>query len=229
MNMLKLIVDQVDAGDLQYLVEEKNKNEPSVLYIQGPYLVAETVNKNNRKYSKGEMITEVTRFNSEMITAKRSIGELNHPQSVEINPRDACHMILELHESGNVFVGKSKVLSTPMGQIVRSLILDGVKLGISSRALGKLVDGKGHQDVEGFRLITCDVVTDPSAPGCFINGVLEAKNYVINADNTISEAVNSIYNDLEDKLSTLPKHDVNVYLQDAFTSFIKSLKEANKK
>lgn len=226
---LKLIVDQPAMEyELSYLVEEKNKNEPSTLYIQGPYLVAETVNKNNRKYSRQEMIDEVTRFNKEMVQCSRSIGELNHPQSVDINPRDACHLITSIKEEGNIFVGKSKVLTTPMGNIVRSLILDGVKLGISSRALGKLIPSGSHQEVQGFRLITCDVVTDPSAPGCYLNGILEAKEFIVNSDGTISEAVSNAYSMLEETLATLPKHQVDDYLRKAFTSFIDSLKNLNR-
>lgn len=229
---LRLIVDDplLESSELNYLTEEKNKNEPSTLYIHGPFLCANVVNRNSRKYKIDEMANEVSRYTAEMINNKRSIGELNHPQSVDINPRDACHLITELKQNGNVFIGKSKILTTPMGQIVRSLILDGVKLGISSRALGKLSpqDGGKFNLVEDFKLVTCDIVTDPSAPGCYLNGILEGKEYVINADGTISEAVNNIYNNLENKLATLPKHDVNEYLKNSFNDFIKSLKQVCK-
>jgi hypothetical protein len=222
---LKFLIDEMDNCELSYLVEEKNKNEPQSLFIQGPYLVAESVNRNNRKYSKDEMITEVARYTNEMINAKRSIGELNHPMSVDINPREACHIITEFKQDGNIFVGKSKILSTPMGQITKALLLDGVKLGISSRALGKLKEGQGYQNVEGFHLITCDVVTNPSANGCFVNSIMEAKEYIINSDGTIAEAVGKAFEGLEKNLNVIPKHEVNEYLKTAFTSFIQSLKK----
>jgi hypothetical protein len=181
--------------------------------------MSEIVNRNGRKYKKQEMITEVARFTKEMIDTKRALGELNHPQSVDINPRDACHLITELKEDGNNWVGRSKVLSTPMGMIVRSLIMDNVKLGISSRALGKLEKKDGFNEVSDLRIITCDVVTDPSASKCYIDGILEAKQYVIGED---------VYDQINLDLKTLPKHETDQYLKGVFMSFIDSLKKASK-
>jgi hypothetical protein len=217
---LKLIADLPITESLDYLIEEKNKDGPSTLYVKGPYLMAEDFNKNRRKYSLNEMKTEVDRFTREMIAEKRALGELEHPQSASINSERACHMILELKQEGNVFIGKSKVLSTPMGLLVRSLILDDVKLGMSSRSLGKLVPlVEGHQ-VQNMRLVTVDLVADPSYPKAFVNGILESKQYVVNADGTLEES----YDAFEDAISNLPRKDVDAYLREQVMAFLRNLK-----
>jgi hypothetical protein len=188
--------------------------------------MAEEKNKNGRIYSLNEMLGEVDRYSGEMIKNGRSLGELNHPTSVEVNPERSCHMITELKQSGNIFMGKSKILSTPMGQIVRSLIFDGVKLGVSSRALGKLIPGTGYNTVQGFHLIGCDVVHDPSVSVAFVNGILEAKNWILAKDGSIVEA----YEGFERDISSLPKHSTarEEVLKKAVFDFINILKE-NKK
>jgi hypothetical protein len=222
----KLLVDD-PVFDLQYIVEEKNKNEPSTLYIQGPFLMSEQKNKNGRIYNLNEMVQEVGRYTSEMIKENRSLGELNHPASVEVNPERACHMITELRQEGNMFFGKSKILSTPMGQLVRALIMDNVKLGISSRALGKLLpEGDAHA-VQGFHLICCDVVHDPSVSTAFVNGIMEAKDWILKTDGTIIEAYDAFgasYNKLP-RRSDL-KEEV---LKENILKFINSLKNPVKK
>jgi hypothetical protein len=226
MNTMKLLADEPFSYDLSYLVEEKNKNEPSTMYIQGPYLMAEQKNKNGRVYSLNEMVSEVQRYTTEMIKPGRSLGELNHPPSVEVNPERSCHMITELKQDGNVFIGKSKILSTPMGQIVRSLIMDGVKLGVSSRALGKLIPGSDYHTVQGFHLIGEDVVHDPSVSTAFVNGILESKNWILQKDGAIVEA----YERLEGDLSSLPRHSdaKEEVVKLAVLNFLESLK-GNKK
>ena len=181
-NTYSLLVE-APTYEVKYIVEEKNRNSPSTLHIQGPFLMANEANKNKRVYPLEEMVKEVNRYQSEMIETKRATGELNHPSSPEINLERVCHVITDLKQNGNIFEGKSKVLSTPMGQIVRSLILDGVKLGVSSRALGRLEeDGKGVNRVADFKLVAVDVVADPSVPSAFVNGILESKQWVL-ADN----------------------------------------------
>jgi len=217
---LKLIADLPITESLDYLVEEKNKDGPSTLYVKGPYLMAEDYNKNRRKYRLDEMSQEVERFNREMIMEKRSLGELEHPQSASINSERACHMILELKQDGNAFIGKSKILSTPMGMLVRSLILDDVKLGMSSRSLGKLIPlTEGHQ-VQNMRLVTVDCVADPSYPKAFVNGILESKQYVLNADGTLEES----YDAFENAISSLPRNDIDAYLREQVINFIKNFK-----
>ena len=133
---LRLLVETPAPEDqYEYVVEEKSGNQPSTMYIKGPYMQCEEVNKNKRVYDSGEMDKEVNRYINEMVRTNRSMGELNHPTQAEVNLERACHLVTELNRSGNVYYGKSKVLTTPMGQIVRSLINDGVRVGMSSRAL----------------------------------------------------------------------------------------------
>lgn len=216
---LKLLVEE-PCYDIEYLIDEKNSKAESSLYIHGPYLMAEKKNKNGRIYSLEEMVNEVNRYTADMIQTKRSLGELNHPASVEINPERACHMITELKQEGNMFIGKSKILNTPMGHIVKNLLLDGVRLGVSSRALGKLSEAGDHNDVTDFRLIGEDVVHDPSVDTAFVEGILEAKEYVIQCDGGICE----IYDGFEKKLETIPRHDADSYLRESILDFIKQLK-----
>jgi len=208
MNNLRLLIEE-PMYEYDVLLDEKNTKEASTMYLQGPYLMAEQKNKNGRIYTLEEMVPEVNRYIAEMISQKRSLGELNHPASVEVNPERSCHIITELKQDNNIYLGKSKVLSNPMGQVVRSLIMDGVKLGISSRALGKLNPiGDGAHQVNGFHLICCDVVHDPSVNSgtsgtqAFVNGILEAKEWILNTDGSIVEAYDKFHN----SLSSLPQH-----------------------
>lgn len=222
----KLLVEE-PSFDLQYLIEEKNKNEPSILYIQGPFLMSEQKNKNGRIYRLDEMVQEVNRYTKEMIKENRSLGELNHPESVEVNPERACHMIVELRQEGNMFYGKSKILSTPIGSLVRALIMDNVKLGVSSRALGKLLPQGDAHAVQGFHLICADVVHDPSVPTAFVNGIMEAKEWILEQDGTIVEA----YDIFEREIGSLPRKSSlkEVALRESVLKFIATLKNPTKK
>jgi len=207
--------------EVQYLIEEKNRNTPSILHIQGPFLMANEANKNKRVYPLEEMVKEVGRYTSEMIDTKRATGELNHPSSPDINLERVCHVVTELKQNGNIFEGKSKVLSTPMGQIVRSLIMDGVKLGVSSRALGRLQeDGRGVNRVSDFRLVAVDVVADPSVPSAFVNGILESKQWILNEDGKFAPT----YERFENAISNIPNKEGNKYLTEQIIKFINSLK-----
>ncbi|MEN9446112.1 MAG: Synechococcus phage [Bacteroidota bacterium] len=218
---LKLIVEKPDPqNDFEYIVEEKDRNSPSILYIKGPYMMAEGVNRNNRLYPLHEMVREVSRYKEEMIVTQRAMGELNHPTSAEVNPERACHIVSEITQDGNVFYGKSKVLNTPMGLLVKSLINDGVKLGMSSRSLGQLVESNGKNVVKDMRLVAIDCVADPSYPKAFVNGILESKQYVLNQDGSLGE----YYEQFEGKISNLPKKDVDMFLRESVIDFINKLK-----
>ena len=206
--------------EVKYLIEEKNRNTPSILHIQGPFLLANEANKNKRIYPLEEMVKEVDRYSNEMISTKRATGELNHPSSPEINLERVCHVVTELRQNGNIFEGKSKVLSTPMGQIVRSLIMDGVKLGVSSRSLGRLEEGSnGVNRVADFRLVAVDCVADPSFSKAFVNGILESKQYVLNKDGSFEEK----YNNFENNIKSLPLKNKEEYLRKTIVDFISKL------
>ena len=221
MSFRLLVETPAPEEQFEYILEEKNSKGAANLYIKGPYMMAEGVNKNNRSYDLKEMSREVNRYNEEFIKNHRAMGELNHPTAADVNLERACHLVTELKQDGNVFFGKSKVLTTPMGMIVRSLIQDGVKVGMSSRALGKLEEqDNGIQRVTEMRLVAIDCVADPSFPKAFVNGILESKEYVIAKDGRFEE----LYDSFSSQISTLPKKDIELYLKEQIASFFKKMK-----
>jgi len=175
---MKLITETID--DVKYLTETA-ENGKKKLYIEGTFLVAEQVNKNNRMYKMDTMRREVVRYAEEYIKTNRALGELGHPDTPSINLERASHKIISLSEDGNSFYGKALILETPYGQIVKNFIDNDVNLGVSSRAMGSLVQTKeGYNLVQDdFRLATAaDIVADPSAPGAFVNGIMENKEWM---------------------------------------------------
>lgn len=216
---LKLLVEE-PRFDVEFLIEEKNTTSPQTLYIQGPFLMAEEKNKNGRIYPLNEMQVEVQRYVNEMVDKKRALGELNHPSSVDVNPERACHIINKIWQEGNIFYGKSKILNTPMGNIVKSLVLEGVQLGVSSRALGKLSPSQSGNMVSNLHLVCCDVVHDPSVPTAFVDGILESKEWIINPDGSIREALDTF----KSGLNTMPLKNKDEYLKSLILGFLNNVK-----
>ena len=217
---LNLLVENPALDDqFEYVVEESNRNAPSTLFIKGPYMMAEGVNKNKRMYPIDELRKEVQRYNEEMVIPGRAMGELNHPTSADVDLERACHMVTELYEDNNVFYGKSKVLSTPCGMIVRSLINDGVKVGMSSRALGTLEEGTNHNVVRNLKLVAVDCVADPSFPKAFVNGILESKQWVVAENGKYEE----VYENFEKSIRRLPVKGVDAFLREHILKFIRSI------
>ena len=176
---MKLITETVE--NVKYLTES-SENGKKNLFIEGTFLVGDTVNRNNRMYKMDTLRNEVNRYSEEYIATNRALGELGHPDTPSINLDRACIKIISLSEDNNTFRGKALVLDTPFGQIVKNLIEGGVNLGVSSRALGSVqMTKEGYNLVQDdFRLSTAaDVVADPSAPGAFVNGIMENKEWVI--------------------------------------------------
>jgi|TARA_B100000427_G_scaffold150143_1_gene124957 hypothetical protein len=173
---MKLISEEIESVDI--LTEEKDGKK--TLYIQGPFLQAEVVNRNKRCYPINTMMKEVTRYNTDFVSKGRALGELGHPDGPQINLDRVSHKIVSLTQEGNNFVGKAQILSTPMGKIAESLLDSGVKLGVSSRGMGSIVNREGVSYVgEDFMLATAaDIVADPSAPDAFVDGVMEGKEWV---------------------------------------------------
>lgn len=219
---LRLIVEKpAPEEEFEYIVEEKDRNSPSTLFIKGPYMMAENYNRNNRLYRLDEMVNEVTRYKTEMIKTNRALGTLNHESSAEVNLDRACHIVTDLFQEGNVFLGKSKVLTTPCGHIVRALVNDGVKVGMSSRALGQLEEAAGGKNiVKDFRLISIDCVADPSFPKAFVNGILESKQWVLGESGQFEE----VYDSFEKQISRLPKIQVEQYLKECILNFLNKIK-----
>ena len=173
---MKLISEEIEA--VEVLTEEKDGKK--TLYISGPFLQAEVVNRNKRCYPIQTMVKEVKRYSDEFVSKGRALGELGHPDGPQINLDRVSHKIVSLAQEGNNFMGKAQILKTPMGKIAESLLADGVKLGVSSRGMGSISQHEGVSYVgEDFMLATAaDIVADPSAPDAFVNGVMEGKEWV---------------------------------------------------
>jgi hypothetical protein len=175
---MKLIRETVE--NVKYLTEA-SENGKKNLYIEGTFLVGDKINKNNRMYEMRTLRNEVERYNEEYIKTNRALGELGHPDTPSINLERVSHKIVSLVEDGNTFYGKALILETPYGQIVKNFIENDVSIGVSSRALGSVVTTKeGYNLVQDdLRLATAaDIVADPSAPGAFVNGIMENKEWM---------------------------------------------------
>lgn len=217
---LNLVCENPDIIDqFEVFEEQTNKDSAKSLFIKGPYMMAEGVNRNNRFYPRDELEREVANYNDTFVKPGRAMGELNHPSSADVDLERACHMVTELSQDGNVFYGKSKVLTTPCGQIVRSLVNDGVKVGMSSRALGTLEEGSNYNTVRNMKLVAIDCVADPSYPKAFVNGILESKQWVLAEDGKYEE----IYDNFEKSIGKLPKKEVEKYLLERIMSFINKI------
>ena len=174
---MKLITEQID--DVEVIVE--NRNGKKSMFIEGIFLQGDIKNRNGRMYPMDTLRREVTRYNESFVQSGRAVGELGHPEGPTVNLDRVSHKIVSLTESGSNYVGKAKILSTPMGKIAQNLIDEGVKLGVSSRGLGTLaVNNEGVKIVsDDFTLATAaDIVADPSAPDAFVAGIMEGKDWV---------------------------------------------------
>jgi hypothetical protein len=175
---MKLIRETVE--NVKYLTEA-SENGKKHLYIEGTFLVGDTVNRNNRMYKMDTLRGEVERYTNEYIKTNRALGELGHPDTPSINLERVSHKIVSLVEDGNTFYGKALILDTPYGQIVKNFIDNDVSIGVSSRALGSVMQTK-----EGYNLVqddlklatAADIVADPSAPGAFVNGIMENREWM---------------------------------------------------
>lgn len=220
------LLSESQNSELEYICEEQNSGSGKTHYLQGPFMMAEQPNKNHRIYKLDEMISEVDRYDKTYIKENRAVGELNHPaNSTEVDPKNACHMVVEMHRDGNMFFGKTKILSTPAGKCVQALLSDGVRLGISSRALGKLVPQGENNLVENFHLICLDLVMEPSAPA-MLEAVLESKQYILDDAGRIIEAA---YADFEKSAKKLPPkgNDRDSYVAEQFKRFFSKLCGSN--
>ena len=182
---MKLISEYHDSN-LQ-VITEKKKDGTNEYVIEGVFMQAEQKNRNGRIYEKEILEKAVDKYVTEQVKTGRAVGELNHPEGPTINLDKVSHKITELSWKGNDVVGKASILNTPMGKIVEGLLEGGVKLGVSSRGMGTLVNKRGTSYVgDDFMLSTVDIVQDPSAPGAFVNGIMEGVSWVW--DNGILKA-----------------------------------------
>tara|TARA_B100000427_G_scaffold38808_1_gene28026 strand:- start:1572 stop:2216 length:645 start_codon:yes stop_codon:yes gene_type:complete len=205
--------------EVEYITEdnEGKKNH----YIQGVFLQSEITNRNGRMYPKSVLDREVKNYSEKYIRTNRALGELGHPEGPTVNLDRVSHKITELKEDGNNFVGKAKLLDTPMGNIAKNLLGEGVKLGVSSRGMGTLKRENGASVVgEDFMLATAaDIVSDPSAPDAFVEGIMEGKEWVWENGRLAEKDVAAIKQELD--------HATLINMQEkkisAFETFIKGL------
>ncbi len=173
---MKLITEAIE--NIQVLEEEKNGKK--LLYIEGVFLQSELKNRNGRMYPFETLNREVQRYNEEYVKSKRALGELGHPDGPTVNLDRVSHRITELRAEGTNFMGKAQILDTPMGQIAKSLLKEGVQLGVSSRGMGSIDKREDCSIVQDDFMLTtaADIVADPSAPDAFVNGIMEGKEWV---------------------------------------------------
>ena len=216
---MKLITEEISK--VEFITEGKGAEKQC--YIKGIFLQAEQVNRNGRMYPMCVMEREVNRYNENFICKGRALGELGHPDGPTVNLDRVSHKICELYRDGNNFLGKAKLLETPMGKIAMSLIKEGVCLGVSSRGVGSLkMTNEGHKIVgEDFMLATAaDIVADPSAPDAFVQGIMEGKEWVWEGGilrERLAESTKRRINTLVDQ-RRLEEHKLNL-----FNEFISNL------
>ena len=174
---MKLICELQEAVNYELLEEE---DKPKQYFIEGIFMQSEKKNKNGRIYPVEVLLKEVNRYVKEYVEPKRAFGELGHPDGPTVNLDRASHMIQSLKQEGKNFVGRAKVLDTPNGKIVKNLIDEGARLGVSSRGMGTLKPEKNAQVVQNdFYLATAaDIVADPSAPNAFVEGIMEGREWI---------------------------------------------------
>jgi hypothetical protein len=203
---LKLMVEN-DFRDYEIIVESKESKQRKII-IRGPYIVTEKRNENGRVYSRSKMEKCVDVFNEKMIKTGRALGELEHPPTIEIDLKKACHRITSLEQDGNIWIGESVVLCTSAdgtikgtanGDALAAIVQYGGKPGMSTRGAGYANDRSGL--VEEYELITVDAVSKPSGPGCFVKGILESKDFMINTHGYLVECA---YTKLEKDLEYMP-------------------------
>ena len=205
---MKLIRENIE--EVKFLTEA-TENGKKNLYITGPFLVYDKPNKNNRMYTKDILSNEVKRYNEEYVKTNRALGELGHPDTPSINLERVSHKIVELTDNGESFIGKALILDTPYGQIVKNFMDSGVNLGVSSRGMGSLQPTK-----EGY---AADIVADPSAPGAFVNGIMENKEWLF----VEGRFVEVDFDNAKRQIKQASRKDIEQVAFNLFENFIRKL------
>ena len=222
------LITEVFNEDCEVLTEATEGRKKNY-FIEGIFMQGDLKNRNGRIYPSQVLEKEMNRYNKDFIQTKRALGELGHPDGPQINGDRVSHLITEMKRDGSNFIGKAKILGTPMGEIVKTFIDEGVKVGVSTRGLGSVKPtADGIMEVQNdFHLATVDVVTDPSGPNCFVNGIMENTEYYYDiASNTwraqelIEQAVKEVKKEYR---KTVRKVD-EAYAAKLLENFIRSLK-----
>jgi hypothetical protein len=227
------LITEVFNEDCEVLTEA-SENGKKNYYIEGIFMQGDIKNRNGRVYPSPILEKEMNRYNDQFIKTKRALGELGHPNGPQINGDRVSHLIVEMKRDGSNFVGKAKILGTPMGEIVKTFIDEGVKVGVSTRGLGSVKQTKeGIMEVQDdFHLATVDVVTDPSGPNCFVNGIMENTEYyydiasgIWRAQQYIEETVAELKSEYVKPINKVTTYKIN---EDkairVFENFLKTLK-----
>ena len=217
-NTVKLISEEIQ--DVEYICEQKEDGKKNYK-IKGVFMQADIKNRNGRVYPMEVLNKEVRRYKKEYINEKRAFGELGHPEGPTVNLDKVSHMITKLYPDGKNFIGEAKIMSTPMGEIVKTLMDEGAKLGVSSRGMGSLDQKNGANYVrDDFYLATAaDIVADPSAPNAFVEGIMEGKEWVWNNGSLVEAELERAKRRIEERVR---KRQVNENALE-FINFLKKL------
>ena len=216
---MKLIREEIES--VEFLVEQRNGKKS--MYIEGIFLQGDLQNRNGRMYPINVLRKEVSRYNENHIQKGRALGELGHPDGPTVNLDRVSHKIVSLKESGSNFIGKAKILGTPMGKIAASLVEEGVKLGVSSRGIGSLKPTREGVNVVGddFMLSTAaDIVADPSAPDAFVEGIMEGKDWVWDGGVLRERSAAKAYREIN---TLVTQKQLDEKKLDVFNNFLNSL------
>ena len=214
---MRLITENIE--NVKILTEEKDGKKQ--LYIEGVFLQSEIKNRNGRVYPFDVLNKEVERYSEEYVKPGRALGELGHPDGPTVNLDRVSHKITSLKAEGNNFIGKARVLDTPMGKIAKNLLGEGVQLGVSSRGMGSLKEQNGVKYVgEDFMLATAaDIVADPSAPDAFVNGIMEGKEWVWEGGILREKEIQ----EMKDSINRASKIELEEKMLSAFDRFLSNL------
>ena len=215
---MKLITEKIE--DAKVVITE-GKNGSKKYFIEGVFLQGDLKNRNGRMYPVGLLEREVAKYDKDYIQSGRALGELGHPEGPTINLDRASHLITSLQKEGTNFIGKARLLETPMGKIAKSLLDEGVKLGVSSRGLGTLRESNGCKVVcDDFMLATAaDIVADPSAPDAFVNGIYEGREWIWNNGSIHEQQIDAI----KRRIDTAAQNQLEERKLSAFNQFLQSL------
>ena len=215
---MKLITEQ--NNDIEVLTEEKDGKKST--YIKGIFLQSEITNRNGRMYKFDTLNREVTKYNEEFTNKGRALGELGHPEGPTLNLDRVSHKIVELYPEGTNFMGKAKLMDTPMGKIAKSLLEEGVQLGVSSRGLGSIKrEGNTQVVADDFMLSTAaDIVAPPSAPDAFVEGIYEGREWVTVDGRFKEQSIEAVKEELDNAPNPQELQERKV---SAFAAFLRSI------
>ena len=223
------LISEYRDDSVEVITEAKEDGKKNY-FIEGIFMQGDIKNRNGRIYPSATLESEMKRYQKDFIETKRALGELGHPDGPQINGDRVSHLITDMRREGNDFYGKAKILSTPMGEIVKSLLDEGVKIGVSTRGLGSVKAGRdGVMEVQkDFHLSTVDIVTDPSAPNAFVNGIMENVEYyydIASGNWRAQEVIENIQEEVEKKVNRVVRTIDEATATRMFESFIRSLRK----